>query len=149
MPAWREWLLGNRGRKDGRTAVALAADVWERAGNRSAAILPALAEVEATARQVYADHGLPTRSGHYRRALDEADLMMHAVTAASATQPNTAATSGAVTPIAALVTAGPSGGTDDDGDPAGRRLACPEGGHGLEGERASEADDAFGRPCRA
>ncbi len=68
MPAWREWLLGNRGRKDRRTAVALAADVWERAGRRAAATLPALAEVEATALKVYADHGLPTRPGHYQRA---------------------------------------------------------------------------------
>lgn len=68
MPAWREWLLGNRGRRDGeRTAVALAADVWERAGKASTAVLPVMAKVEKLALQVYADYGLPTQPGHYRR----------------------------------------------------------------------------------
>lgn len=69
MAAWREWLLGNRGRQ-GRRAVAIARsiDMWERAGQTAPAILPAVAEVEATALQVYAAHGLPTRTGHYQRA---------------------------------------------------------------------------------
>ena len=68
MPAWREWLLGNRGRADRKTALALAGDVWERAGKRAQATLPAIAEIEACALQVYADHGLPTQHGHYQRA---------------------------------------------------------------------------------
>ena len=68
MPAWREWLLGNRGRGDLKTALVAAADLWERAGRRSPAALPAIAEVEASALQVYADHGLPTQHGHYQRA---------------------------------------------------------------------------------
>lgn len=68
MPAWREWLLGNRGRGDRKTALAVAGDLWERAGRRAPATLPAIAEVEASALQVYADHGLPTQHGHYQRA---------------------------------------------------------------------------------
>ncbi|WP_426038442.1 hypothetical protein [Brevundimonas sp. DC300-4] len=68
MPAWREWLLGNRGRGDRKTALVVAGDLWERAGRRAPATLPAIAEVEASALQVYADHGLPTQHGHYQRA---------------------------------------------------------------------------------
>jgi len=69
MPAWREWLLGNRGRHDRRTtAVVRAADMWERAGKASAAVLPIMAKVEKLALQVYGDHGLPIQPGHYRRA---------------------------------------------------------------------------------
>lgn len=68
MPAWREWLLGDRGRSPkGGTAVGVAADLWERAGRRDAAVLPLVREVEETALKVYADHGLPTRTGHYQR----------------------------------------------------------------------------------
>jgi hypothetical protein len=43
------------------------ADVWEKAGRRASANLPTMAEVEASALKVYADHGLPTNPGHYRR----------------------------------------------------------------------------------
>ena len=68
MPAWREWLLGNRGRGDRKTGLVVAGDLWERAGRRAPATLPAIAEVEASALQVYADHGLPTQHGHYQRA---------------------------------------------------------------------------------
>jgi hypothetical protein len=68
MPAWREWLLGNRGRQDRRTTqIARAADMWERAGKASAATLPIMAKVEKLALQVYADNHLPTQPGHYRR----------------------------------------------------------------------------------
>lgn len=68
MPAWREWLMGNRGLGDRRaTAVARAADLWERAGKASAATLPIMAKVEKLAFQIYAEHGLPTQPGHYRR----------------------------------------------------------------------------------
>lgn len=67
MPAWRDWLLGNRGRSKRTTALVVAADMWERAGRRGPATLPAIAEVEATAIDVYAAHGLPTRPGHYQR----------------------------------------------------------------------------------
>lgn len=71
MPAWREWLLGNRGRKPPRqTAIARTADMWERAGRVSAATLPIMAKVEKLALQVYGDHGLPTQPGHYRRGPD-------------------------------------------------------------------------------
>lgn len=68
MPAWREWLLGNRGRTQRKSALVVAADVWERAGKRGPATLPILAEIEASAVEVYAAHGLPTRTGHYQRA---------------------------------------------------------------------------------
>lgn len=69
MPAWREWLLGNRGRQDRRTtAIIRAADVWERAGKSSTATLPIIAKVEKLALQIYGDYGLPTAHGHYRRA---------------------------------------------------------------------------------
>lgn len=68
MPAWREWLLGNRGRRGRQTALVVPGDQWERAGRRAPATLPAIAEVEASALEVYAAHGLPTRHGHYQRA---------------------------------------------------------------------------------
>lgn len=68
MPAWREWLLGNRGRGDRKTALVVAGDQWERAGRRAPATLPAIAEVEASALEVYAAHCLPTQHGHYQRA---------------------------------------------------------------------------------
>ena len=58
MPAWREWLLGNRGRTNRKTALILASDVWERAGKRAPATLPIIAEIEASAVEVYAAHGL-------------------------------------------------------------------------------------------
>ncbi len=68
MPAWREWLLGNRGRANRKTtALVQANDFWERAGQRGPATLPVLAEIEASAMEVYAAHGLPTRPGHYQR----------------------------------------------------------------------------------
>lgn len=47
--------------------MARVADVWEKAGRRASASLPTMAEVEASAIKVYAEHGLPTRPGHYRR----------------------------------------------------------------------------------
>ena len=47
MPAWREWLLGDRGRRQRKTAVVQAADLWERAGQRDTAILPLIREVAA------------------------------------------------------------------------------------------------------
>lgn len=72
MPAWREWLLGNRGRRKRPTSVG-AADLWEKAGRRDAAILPLVREVEETAFRIYADHGLPTRPGHYQRGPDDAE----------------------------------------------------------------------------
>ena len=68
MPAWRDWLLGNRGRGSRKTALAIASDVWERAGKRAPATLPAIVEVESSALEVYAAHGLPTLHGHYQRA---------------------------------------------------------------------------------
>ncbi|WP_428150805.1 hypothetical protein [Brevundimonas sp.] len=69
MPAWREWLLGNRGRGKRNTALAVVAgDMWERAGRRAPPTLPAIAEIESTALEVYAAHGLPTQHGHYQRA---------------------------------------------------------------------------------
>ncbi len=68
MPAWREWLLGNRGRQDRRTtAMVRAVDMWERAGKASAATLPIMAKVEKLALQVYAANHLPIEAGHYRR----------------------------------------------------------------------------------
>lgn len=68
MPGWRDWLGGRRHRRDGETtAVARAADVWERAGKASTASLPIMAKVEKLALQVYAQHDLPTQPGHYRR----------------------------------------------------------------------------------
>lgn len=68
MPAWREWLLGNRGRGDRKRALVIASDQWERAGRQTPVTLPVIAEIEATAVDVYAAHGLPTRPGHYQRA---------------------------------------------------------------------------------
>ena len=65
--SWRSMLTGRRGDPGAAAAVARAADVWEKAGRRAAASLPTMAEVEATALKVYAEHDLPTRSGHYRR----------------------------------------------------------------------------------
>ena len=68
MPAWRDWLLGNRGRQDRRTtAIVRAVDLWERAGKASTATLPVMAKVEKLALQVYGAHNLPTEPGHYRR----------------------------------------------------------------------------------
>lgn len=68
MPAWRDWLLGNRGRQDRRTTeMVRTVDMWERAGKSSIAILPIMAKVEKLALQVYGDHHLPTEPGHYRR----------------------------------------------------------------------------------
>lgn len=68
MAAWREWLLGNRGRRDRRTtAMVRAVDLWERAGKASTATLPVMAKVEKLALQVYGAHNLPTEPGHYRR----------------------------------------------------------------------------------
>lgn len=69
MPAWREWLLGNRGRGRRSTGLAVAtADLWEKAGRRAPPALPAIVEVEASALEVYAAHNLPTQHGHYQRA---------------------------------------------------------------------------------
>lgn len=65
--SWRGLLRGQRGDAAAQTAVARAADVWERAGRRAAASLPTMAAVEADALKIYADHGLPTLPGHYRR----------------------------------------------------------------------------------
>lgn len=68
MPAWREWLLGNRGRKDRRAAaIVRAVDLWERAGKSSTSVLPIMVKVEKLAFQIYQDYGLPTQPGHYRR----------------------------------------------------------------------------------
>lgn len=53
--------------------MATAADVWERAGQAATATLPVMAEVEALALTIYRAHGLPTRSGHYRRGPDAAN----------------------------------------------------------------------------
>lgn len=69
MPAWREWLLGDRGRRPrSRNALVASADLWEQAGRRGPPILPAIAEIEETAMAVYVAHGLPVRHGHYQRA---------------------------------------------------------------------------------
>lgn len=65
--SWRGMLTGRRGDREAATAVARAADVWEKAGQRASASLPTMTEVEATALKVYAEHGLPTQPGHYRR----------------------------------------------------------------------------------
>ena len=65
--SWRNLLTSRRGAPDAGTAVARVADVWENAGRRASASLPTMAEVEASALKVYADHGLPTKPGHYRR----------------------------------------------------------------------------------
>jgi hypothetical protein len=65
--SWRGLLTGRRGGPEVGTAIARAADVWEKAGRRAAASPPTMAEVEATALKVYAEHGLPTQAGHYRR----------------------------------------------------------------------------------
>jgi hypothetical protein len=65
--SWRNLLTSRRGAQDPGTAVARVADVWEKAGRRASASLPTMAEVEASALKVYADHGLPTKPGHYRR----------------------------------------------------------------------------------
>lgn len=68
MPAWRDWLLGNRGLNSQRTTeMVRAVDMWERAGKSSVAILPIMTKVEKLALQVYGDHHLPTEPGHYRR----------------------------------------------------------------------------------
>ena len=68
MPGLRDWFGGRRRRREGETtAVARAADVWERAGKASTATLPIMAKVEKLALQVYAQHHLPTQPGHYRR----------------------------------------------------------------------------------
>jgi hypothetical protein len=63
---WRRLLSGRR-RFRGRSEVAVAADVWERAGQAASATLPVMAEVEALALKIYGAHGLPTQPGHYRR----------------------------------------------------------------------------------
>lgn len=65
--SWRSLLTSRRTSIETGTAVARTADVWEKAGRRASASLPTMAEVEASALSVYADHGLPTRPGHYRR----------------------------------------------------------------------------------
>jgi hypothetical protein len=65
--SWRNLLTSRRGAPDAGTAVARVADVWEKAGRRASAGLPTMAEVEMSALKVYADHGLPTKPGHYRR----------------------------------------------------------------------------------
>jgi hypothetical protein len=68
VSAWRDWLLGNRGRRSRKTTIAIASDVWERASRRKPVTLPAIVDVETTALEVYAAHGLPTQHGHYQRA---------------------------------------------------------------------------------
>jgi hypothetical protein len=65
---WRQ--LSGRRRVTNRSAVATAADVWERAGQVATATLPVMAEVEALALRIYGAHGLPTVPGHYRRGPD-------------------------------------------------------------------------------
>lgn len=62
-------LSGGR-RSDRPSAVALTADVWERAGQVATATPPMMAEVEALALRIYGLHGLPTLPGHYRRGPD-------------------------------------------------------------------------------
>ncbi len=64
---WRRLLSGRRRHEATRSAVATAADVWERAGKTATATLPVMAEVEALALNIYRAHGLPTQPGHYRR----------------------------------------------------------------------------------
>lgn len=66
---WRRMVSG-RCPREGRSAVATAADVWERAGQVATATLPMMAEVEALALRIYGEHDLPTRPGHYRRGPD-------------------------------------------------------------------------------
>lgn len=65
--SWRNLLTSRRGVPDAGTTVARVADVWEKAGRGASASPPTMAEVEASALKVYADHGLPTKPGHYRR----------------------------------------------------------------------------------
>lgn len=65
--SWRKLLTSRRGAPDTGTALSRVADVWEKAGRRASASLPTMAEVETAALKVYADHGLPTKPGHYRR----------------------------------------------------------------------------------
>lgn len=65
---WRDLLFGRRRYRGGRSDVAIAADVWERAGKAAAATLPVMAKVEKLAFKVYGEYGLPTEPGHYRRA---------------------------------------------------------------------------------
>lgn len=60
-------LLSGRRRFQARSEVAVAADVWEKAGQAASATLPVMAEVEALALRIYGAHGLPTQPGHYRR----------------------------------------------------------------------------------
>ena len=64
---WRDLLSGRRRYGAVRSEVAIAADVWERAGKAAAATLPVMAKVEKLAFKVYAEYGLPTEPGHYRR----------------------------------------------------------------------------------
>ena len=68
MAGWGDWFRSNRNRRGREATAVAAADVWERAGQRSAPVLPAIAEIEATALEVYAAYGLPVRHGHYQRA---------------------------------------------------------------------------------
>jgi len=65
---WRDLLSGRRRYRGGRSEVAIAADVWERAGKAASATLPVMAKVEKLAFKVYGEYGLPTEPGHYRRA---------------------------------------------------------------------------------
>ncbi|MBX9616326.1 MAG: hypothetical protein K2X25_12080 [Caulobacteraceae bacterium] len=65
---WRS--LSGRRRQNRTSDVAIAADVWERAGQAATATLPVMAEVEALALRIYGAHDLPTRPGHYRRGPD-------------------------------------------------------------------------------
>lgn len=64
---WRDLFSGRRSYRSGRSEVAVAADVWERAGKAAAATLPVMAKVEKLALKVYGEFGLPTEPGHYRR----------------------------------------------------------------------------------
>ena len=64
---WRDLLSGRRRSGGGRSEVAVAADLWERAGQASMATLPVMAKVEKLALKVYGECGLPTEPGHYRR----------------------------------------------------------------------------------
>ncbi len=66
---WRRLLSGRR-RPERPSAVATAADVWERAGHVAVAAQPLMAQVEAQALRIYGAHGLPTQPGHYRRGPD-------------------------------------------------------------------------------
>ncbi|MFC5345696.1 hypothetical protein ACETK8_04115 [Brevundimonas staleyi] len=68
---WRDLLSGRRRYRGGRSEIAIAADVWERAGQASMATLPVVAKVEKLAFKVYGEFGLPTQPGHYRRGPDD------------------------------------------------------------------------------